>query len=107
MTIDEVMATVVDYRIAVFQGDDAMTASALRTVRNAVKALVATERDAEAEACAALCVDECNRAMDQYTLKEKDPTQRSIYGAMGVAATNCRDAIRARIAARKGGNDGR
>jgi hypothetical protein len=68
-------------------------------VRAAILALI----DAEAEACAALCVDECNRAMDQYTLKEKDPTQRAIYGAMGVTATNCRDAIRARIDARKGG----
>jgi hypothetical protein len=82
MTIDDVMATVVDYRIAVFQGDDAMTASALRTVRNAVKALVATERDAEAETCAALC--------DEYDEQ---------------AAFCIANAIRARIAARKGGND--
>ena len=50
VTIEEVMATVVDYRIAVFQGDDAMTESALRTVRNTVKTLVAQARDEEAEA---------------------------------------------------------
>jgi hypothetical protein len=82
MTIDDVMATVVDYRIAVFQGDDAMTASALRTVRNAVKVLVATERDAEAEACAELVMAE----------------QATPHGA-----AYCEAAIRARIAARKGG----
>ena len=76
------MATVVDYRIAVFQGDDAITASALRTVRNAVKALVATERDAEAEACAGICAGLWEDS------KNSD-------------ADDCADAIRARIDARK------
>ncbi len=83
VTIEDVMATVVNYRIAVFQGDDTMTESALRTVRNAVKALVAQARDEEAEACAKLCDHIGNKPTEAYL----DPF-------------DCATAIRARIAGR-------
>jgi hypothetical protein len=78
MTIDEVM------RLAREASHKYATEANWHGLHAAILTLISEREDAEAEACADLCSHLWTRAGD---------------------ADECEDAIRARIAARKGGND--
>jgi hypothetical protein len=59
--------------------------------------------DAEAEACAELCDKERAAALEVGMSDGAAPTKRAVYATAAAWAATCRDSIRARIAARKGG----
>jgi len=91
MTIEEVMALAYDL------ADDNCRVLQPETVKPredrlhaAILTLISEREDAEAEACAALCQAKHANGQHKYTHRDE-----------------CEDAIRARVAARKGGKDGR
>jgi hypothetical protein len=84
-----------------------LLASVAQTARDwaEVRAAIVALLDAEAEACAELCDKERAAALEVGMSDGAAPTKRAVYATAAAWAATCRDSIRARIAARKGGND--